>query len=72
MKPLRRIRTEKNLTQVALALASGVEQSTISRLERDEDKGGVSWETAGRLARALGVEPAELFPLTDENGTEAA
>lgn len=52
------------LTQVELAERSGVAQSTISQLENDRR----NYETVGyadvvNLARALGVEPGDLFPV---------
>ncbi len=65
MKPLKTARKAANLTQVELSQRSGVDQSTISRLERDEDHGGLNYDTAVRLALALGVEPRDLFPDPD-------
>ena len=59
---LRDIRRAKELTQERLAEMSGVDQSTISNLENGNIE-NPTWETVGRLATALDVEPAEVFPL---------
>lgn len=55
---LRRLRHKQLMSQMALAERSGVTQLTISRLERGEQ--GAFGPTVERLARALGVEAAEL------------
>jgi transcriptional regulator with XRE-family HTH domain len=51
-KRLRGARKARQLTQDALALASGVKQSDISKLERGDSSSSRSWP---QLARALGV-----------------
>ncbi len=59
MKQLRKLRLDENMTQQELAAATGLTQSTLSRLEnglRPHPK------TLRRLAEVLGVEPEELDP----------
>jgi transcriptional regulator with XRE-family HTH domain len=55
LKELRRLRA---LSQEELAERSGVGRNTISRIERGET--GAHGRTLRRLARALGVDVAEL------------
>jgi transcriptional regulator with XRE-family HTH domain len=63
MTNLRRHRLDRNLTQDGLALASGVTQATISRLERDvAAESGVTIDIARKLATALAVTVDDLFP----------
>lgn len=57
---LRRIRTEKRLSQVKLAAASGVSQQLISQIENGEN---TTTKELPKLAKALGVAIADL----DEN-----
>lgn len=60
MIPLKRIRTEKGVTQEWLSMASKVAQPTISDIER-----GVTvnpgFQTVLQLAKALGCEPVDLL-----------
>jgi transcriptional regulator with XRE-family HTH domain len=60
--PLKTARTLKGWTQVELARRSGVSQRTVTDIER-----GIilnpTWETANRLASALGVEPQQIFAI---------
>ena len=67
---LRDARRERNLTQEQLAELAGVDQATISKLERDETT-KPSWEIVGRIARALGIDPHLLFPLEVQSSQEA-
>ncbi len=60
---LEQLRKQLGLTQEQLAEKSGVDQTTISRLERGEIK-RPRWEVVANLARALDVKPEELFPVT--------
>ena len=56
---LRRLRAERRISQEALAHEAGVNRSHLSDIER-----GVTWvglEIIERLAKVLGVEPAELL-----------
>jgi transcriptional regulator with XRE-family HTH domain len=57
---IREFREAKGMSQEDLAEASGVPQSSISRLER-RDVGVVNLEHLDRLARALGIHPRELI-----------
>jgi len=53
------------LTQQELAQRAGVTDSFISLLESGKrDIRTASYETVVRIAHALGVEPAELWPVT--------
>lgn len=61
---LRTARKIAGLTQQELAERAGVTDSFISLLESGKREiNTVSYETVVRLARALGVEPDELFPV---------
>jgi transcriptional regulator with XRE-family HTH domain len=62
---LRTARRLKDITQAQLAEQSGVDQRTISDIERGANR-NPSWETVARIAKALGVEPGEIFPLDDQ------
>jgi transcriptional regulator with XRE-family HTH domain len=55
---LRWLRTHRALTQHQLAKVAGVARSTIGLLEGGKESG---MPTLAKLARALGVEPAELM-----------
>lgn len=56
-------RTALDLSQMTLASAVDVDKSTISRIERGEI--AATDDVRIRLARALGVRVAELFPYPD-------
>jgi transcriptional regulator with XRE-family HTH domain len=58
---VRRIRTAKGLSQEELALDAGMKRSYLSDLERGTRNPSV--RALGRLAIALGVEPAELLKM---------
>jgi len=54
------------LTQRQLAARSGVDESTISLIEQGKRQyGAVNYVDVVNLARALGVDPAVLFPVPD-------
>jgi transcriptional regulator with XRE-family HTH domain len=53
------IRKAKGLSQSELASMIGVEQPTISRIEKGSD--GVTLRLLNQVAEALGVETASLF-----------
>jgi transcriptional regulator with XRE-family HTH domain len=56
---VRRLRTERALSQTELAVAAGVTKLTVSRLERD-----VKFphpKTLRSIAQALGVQPSDLI-----------
>jgi len=58
---LRRLRNAKGLSQDDLAYEAGVSRSYLSQLEKGSFY--ASLKIIGRLADALGVEPAELLRL---------
>ena len=61
LKTARRI---ARLTQQELAERSGVDDSFISLIESGKrDIRTVAYQTVVRIARTLGVEPDELFPV---------
>ena len=60
---LRELRKAAGLTQEQLATAAGVRQGTVSALETRKSK-GIDFATAEALAKALGVDPHELFETT--------
>lgn len=66
---LAQLRKRKKLTQVELAEMSGVEQATISRIERGSD--AVTLRTLRQIADALHVSVGDLF-LDDRTSAEAA
>lgn len=56
---LRRLRRQARLTQAALAEAAGIAQTYVGQIERA--KKNATLEVLGKLATALGVDPAELL-----------
>lgn len=61
LKTARRI---ARLSQQQLATRAGIDFSTISRLESGErDVYQLAYRSVVHLAQALGVDPAELFPV---------
>jgi transcriptional regulator with XRE-family HTH domain len=58
-KRIKSLRTTKGLTQMQLALATGIDQSEISRIERGARS--VSTNDLQKLAKQLGVSPAYLI-----------
>ena len=61
---VRKLRTEKGLTQSALARRVGLDPSQVSRLEKG--KGNPRWATAKRIAVGLGVTLAELAAVAED------
>ena len=61
---LRTYRTDKGMSQEALAHAAGLDRTYISALERE--RYSVSLDTIGRLAKALQIEPARLLVIREE------
>jgi DNA-binding XRE family transcriptional regulator len=57
---VRRLRTERGLTQVELAMAASITQSYLAQLEGGERE-NPSLDVLKRLANALGVPPTELL-----------
>jgi transcriptional regulator with XRE-family HTH domain len=60
---VRTLRTERGLSQEALADAARLHRTHISLIERGER--AVRLETVAALAVALGVQPSELMPRLD-------
>jgi transcriptional regulator with XRE-family HTH domain len=56
---LRRLRTEKELSQEALADLAGIDRTYVSALERQVYS--ASLDTIEKLAKVLGAEPHELL-----------
>lgn len=56
---LRELRTRRGLTQVQLAERTGLDQATISRIERG--RSGMDFEVLDRLCAALECEPGEIL-----------
>jgi transcriptional regulator with XRE-family HTH domain len=68
---IREVRESRRMTQERLAELSGVTQSAISAIELGTVKvPGV--DTAGKIARALGVTVEELFPVPEPASQEKA
>jgi len=68
LKTARRI---ARLTQQELADRAGCDNSLISHLEAGRRSiTTVAYETVVRIARALNVEPEELFPVSDHSGDQ--
>lgn len=65
---LRTARRLADVTQAELAQKAGVDQTTISDIERGRNR-NPSWQTVKRIATALGVDPEEIFPV--QNGEAA-
>ncbi len=64
MKKLAEIRKSKGLTQAQLADMAGVDQATISKIERNESYNYTA-DAIRRLSKALKVEPAELIGMPE-------
>lgn len=63
MKKVRDIRKARGLSQAQLAELAGLNQATVSKVERGEMN--VTLEVIDAIAAALGVEPVQLFDLPD-------
>jgi transcriptional regulator with XRE-family HTH domain len=57
---LKQVRNERGLSQLRLALLTGIAPSELSRIENGWIRPYPGWRK--RLARALGTTEAELFP----------
>ena len=62
-KNLRRLRSLQNISQLNLALSTGLTHNFINDIENC--KKGISGKTLAKLANALGAKPHQFF-LTDE------
>lgn len=60
---LRRCRLESGISQAALARAAGMLQSHVSEAETGQRV--IGHRAAWQLARALGIDPADLMPPDD-------
>jgi transcriptional regulator with XRE-family HTH domain len=58
---LRRAREKAGLSQRALAVKGGISAQAVSQFETGENSPKLS--TAQRLAKALGLEVGQLFPM---------
>ena len=67
---LRRLRNAKGVSQDDLAYEANVSRSYLSQLEKGAFY--ASLNVVGRLAEALGVEPAELLKLPTKQTSGAA
>ena len=62
MNKIKKLRTEKSLTQEELARVSDIKLSTLQKLERvDANLGKMQLETAIKLAKGLGIKAEELL-----------
>ena len=66
MNKLKEIRNKRGLSQLRLALLTGIAPSEISRIENGWIRPYPGWRK--RLARALGSTEVELFP--EEGGQD--
>jgi transcriptional regulator with XRE-family HTH domain len=66
---VRRLRHEKGMSQDDLAYEANVSRSYLSQLEKGAFY--ASLNVVGRLAQALGVEPAELLKLPAKRGSRS-
>lgn len=64
MNNLKKVRTEKGLSQLRLALLTGIAPGDISRIENNWLRPYPGWRK--RLARALGTTESGLFPAEEE------
>ena len=68
MNRIRKIRLQRNITQIKLAETLGVTQGVISSWETGRNKPALG--TARKLAKALGCTIEELFEREDEAARE--
>lgn len=65
---LRRIRTERGLSQEALAADAGLQRKYISLLEKAEYQPKIT--TVFKVAEALGYRPSDFIALIEEERTK--
>lgn len=63
MRNIRNIRKARGLSQVQLAEMAGLNQATVSKVERGEMN--VTLEVIDAIATALNVQPVQLFDLPE-------
>jgi transcriptional regulator with XRE-family HTH domain len=57
---LRALRKNRGLTQEDLAIKAGLRQAMISNLETEKSQ-RITLTSLGKIAKALGVKPGDLF-----------
>jgi DNA-binding XRE family transcriptional regulator len=67
---LRQLRHQRGLSQASLADQAGVSLTTVSRLERQSRAPCRGW-TLGRLAKAVGEDPATMTATDVSKGTDS-
>lgn len=67
---LREARRQKGWTQVQLAEAAGIDQTTVSTIERGAVR-NPSWDVVRRMSKALGVRPEALLFGVDRDEAHA-
>jgi transcriptional regulator with XRE-family HTH domain len=67
---VRKHRTRRKLSQIALSEKAGLSLETVARVERGES--GASFETVEKIAAALDVRPAAMFGVDPENPQDDA
>jgi transcriptional regulator with XRE-family HTH domain len=60
---IRELRTKRKATQEEIAAAAGITPATLSLIERGQ--ANPTWDTARKLAAALGVSMSELGKLAE-------
>jgi len=63
-RAIRRLRTERGLSQEELGLRAGIHPTWVSHLE--SGRNNPAWGSVRRLAEALGVTLSELAALAEE------
>lgn len=69
MRRIKELRSERGLSQIALARQAGIEPAVLCRIETGKASPNV--RTLHRIADALSVDTAELFQRTGELTTIA-
>ena len=59
-------RKKKRMSQEKLGFLTGLDRSTISRIETNQGGKGVELETLFNISDALGIEPSELLKIRYE------
>ena len=67
-KRIKKIRESKNFTQEYLAELVGIEQATLSNIERGKSYPSV--DTLQKIADSLGVEPYLLYKIEENKSTQ--
>jgi DNA-binding XRE family transcriptional regulator len=67
---LRQLRHQRGLSQAELADQAGISLTTVARLERQPHAPCRGW-TLGRLARAVGEDPATMTVTDVSKGTDS-